>query len=261
MKKIVFILLFFSVSVFVFAQSTIERGQKRTDLIVFAAASMTESLNEIKTGYEKDHPVNIIYNFDSSGTLKTQIEMGAQCDVFISAATKQMDQLKKLNLIDLSTEIILLENRTVLAVPEGNPKSIRSFDQIAVLLPTGNIFMAIGNSDVPVGQYTINIFSYYGIPLEEITGYLTQGSNVKEVTTQIKAGSVDCGIIYETDAYSAGLEVVDTATVEMTGGRVVYPAAVTENSVNRALAKDFLSYLQSDEASQVFESVGFNTFN
>ena len=240
------------------------------ELVVFAAASMTETLTEIKTAYEAEHPdVTLVYNFDSSGTLKTQIEEGAACDVFISAGQKQMNQLdaaadasvnpNRLDFVDGATRIDLLENKVTLVVPEGNPKGVESFDQLAQLLASGDVLLAMGNSDVPVGQYTQKILKYYGLDEAELAkaGVLTYGTNVKEVTTQVSEASVDCGVIYGTDAYSAGLTVVDSATAEMCG-QVIYPAAVLKTSANPEQAKAFLDYLTGEQASAVFEGVGFS---
>ncbi len=243
---------------------------EQSEVIVFAAASMTETLNQIKETYEAENPgVTLTFNFDSSGTLKTQIQEGADCDLFISAGQKQMNQLditassdvntEGLDFVDPDTRVNLLENKVTLAVPEGNPKGIESFDQLADLLKNGDVLMAMGNSDVPVGQYTQKILAYYG--LDETTlaneGKITYGTNVKEVTTQISEASVDCGVIYETDAYSAGLTTVDSATPEMCG-QVIYPAAVLKTAKNPDGAKKFLEYLQTEEAMKVFESVGFS---
>ena len=241
-----------------------------TEIIVFAAASMTETLTQIKDLYEAANPdVTITYNFDSSGTLKTQIQEGADCDVFISAAPKQMNQLDieageeknpdGLDFVLQGSRLDLLENKVALVVPEGNPKGIESFDQLSELLESGDVFMAMGNSDVPVGQYTQKILAYYELSEEELAaaGCLTYGSNVKEVTTQVKEGSVDCGIIYATDAFSAELEIVDTAKAEMCG-QVIYPAAVLNISKNPEAAQAFLDYLSTEEASEVFEAVGFS---
>lgn len=241
-----------------------------TEIIVFAAASMTETLTQIKDLYEAANPdVTITYNFDSSGTLKTQIQEGADCDVFISAAPKQMNQLDieageeknpdGLDFVLQGSRLDLLENKVALVVPEGNPKGIESFDQLSELLKAGDVFMAMGNSDVPVGQYTQKILAYYELSEEELAaaGCLTYGSNVKEVTTQVKEGSVDCGIIYATDAFSAELEIVDTAKAEMCG-QVIYPAAVLNISKNPEAAQAFLDYLSTEEASEVFEAVGFS---
>ena len=240
------------------------------ELIVFAAASMTETLTEIKGLYEAANPgVTITYNFDSSGTLKTQIQEGADCDLFISAAPKQMNALDAskdadanpdgLDYVLQGSRVNLLENKVALVVPEGNPKGVESFDQLSELLKGGDILIAMGNSDVPVGQYTQKILAYYELSEEELAnaGVISYGSNVKEVTTQVSEASVDCGVVYGTDAFSAGLEVVDTATAEMCG-QVIYPAAVLNISKAPEAAQAFLDYLKSDEAMAVFEAVGFS---
>ncbi len=261
MKKLLSVLLvaaFVLTGISAQGQRETQATAEKTEIIVFAAASMTETLTKIKELYEAARPeVTITYNFDSSGTLKTQIQEGADCDLFISAAQKQMNALADLNMIDSATRVDLLENRTALAVPQGNPRGITSFDQLAELLKEGKVFLAIGNSDVPVGQYTQKIFDYYSINEADIAGSLTYGTNVKEVTTQVSRQSVDCGIIYATDAFSAGLTVVDTATSEMTGGRVIYPAAVIAGAKHADAALSFLEYLKGDEAMAVFSSVGF----
>lgn len=239
------------------------------ELIVFAAASMTETLNQIAEMYKTVAPnVTLTYNFDSSGTLKTQIQEGAECDLFISAGQKQMNQLDitadpevntdKLDFVLEGTRVNLLENRVTLCVPEGNPKDIKSFDDLADKLKEGSVLMAMGNSDVPVGQYTQKILAFYGLDEEKLAkdGVITYGTNVKEVTTQVTEASVDCGVVYCTDAFSAGLTPVDYATKEMCG-QVIYPAAVLNVSKNQEAAKEFLAYLQTDEAMKVFEAVGF----
>ena len=249
-----------------------DANAESVDLVVFAAASMTETLTEIAEMYKKVAPnVNITYNFDSSGKLLTQISEGADCDLFISAAPQQMNAMDGsliddkdknpdgLDLIVTDSRIDLLENKVTLAVPEGNPKGIESFDQLAELLKSGDIMLAIGNSDVPVGQYTEKIFAYYGLDEAALTDCLTYGNNVKEVTTQVSEASTDCGIIYATDAYSAGLTVVDSATAEMCG-QVIYPAAVLKGEKEEA-ARAFLAYLETDDAMSVFESVGFSAAN
>ena len=251
------------------AQDT--QSAQTTELTVFAAASMTETLNRIAEDYKAVEPnVSLTFSFASSGDLLSQIKEGADCDVFISAAPKQMNALDGSlkddadknpdgldELLD-GTRIDLLENKVVLAVPEGNPKNIESFDKLADRLGAGEVFLAIGNSDVPVGQYTQKIFAHYGLDEQSLAdaGVLTYGSNVKEVTTQVSEGAVDCGIIYATDAFSAGLESVDEATADMCG-QVIYPAAVLRNSAHPDEAKAFLDYLTGADAGKVFESVGF----
>ena len=239
------------------------------ELIVFAAASLTETLNAIGESYTAEHPeVTFCFNFDSSGTLKTQIQEGADCDLFISAGQKQMNQLDitasadvnkdGLDFVDADSRVNLLENKVVLCVPEGSDKGIDSFDALAEHLKAQDILFCMGNSDVPVGQYTQKILAYYQLDEAALAaaGVITYGSNVKEVTTQVTEGSVDAGVVYCTDAYSAGLTPVDEATKEMCG-QVIYPAAVMKNALHAEAAKEFLAYLRTDKAATVFESVGF----
>ncbi len=239
------------------------------ELIVFAAASMTETLTQIAELYKAVAPnVALTFNFDSSGTLKTQIQEGADCDLFISAGQKQMNQLDitakpevntdGLDFVLESSRINLLENRVTLCVAEGNDKGIDSFETLAEKLKSGEVLMAMGNSDVPVGQYTQKILAYFNLDEEALAkaGTITYGTNVKEVTTQVKASSVDCGVVYCTDAYSAGLTPVAYATAEMCG-QVIYPAAVLKVSKYPEAAQAFLDYLTTPEAMAVFEAVGF----
>lgn len=245
----------------------------QVELVVFAAASMTETLTELSNAYMEENPnVNVVLNFDSSGTLKTQIQEGADCDVFISAGQLQMDQLdanadpsvntEGLDFVLEDSRFDILENKVALAVPDDNPKNINSYDDMKAGLEDGSILLAMGNSDVPVGQYTQKILTYLGLDETALAnaGNITYGSNVKEVTTQVSEAAVDCGIIYQTDAYSAGLTVVDTATPEMCG-QVIYPAAVLNVSKNPDIAKDYLDFLTSDDADAVFEEVGFTAIN
>ena len=240
------------------------------ELIVFAAASLTETLNALGESYTAEHPeVTFRFNFDSSGTLKTQIQEGADCDLFISAGQKQMNQLDitadpavnkdGLDFVAEGSRINLLENKVTLVVPAGSEKGIESFEQLAEKLKAGDVLLAMGNSDVPVGQYTQKILAFYGLDEDALAkaGCLTYGTNVKEVTTQVAEGSVDAGVIYCTDAFSAGLTVVDAATKDMCG-QVIYPAAVLKTAEHAEAAQAFLDYLQTEEAMKVFESVGFS---
>ena len=239
------------------------------ELIVFAAASLTETLTQIAELYKAVAPnVALTFNFDSSGTLKTQIQEGADCDLFISAGQKQMNQLDITAKPEVNTDgldfvlegsrINLLENRVTLCVAEGNDKGIDSFETLAEKLKSGEVLMAMGNSDVPVGQYTQKILAYFNLDEEALAkaGTITYGTNVKEVTTQVKESSVDCGVVYCTDAYSAGLTPVAYATAEMCG-QVIYPAAVLKVSKHPEAAQAFLDYLTTPEAMAVFEAVGF----
>lgn len=236
-------------------------------LTVFAAASMTESLAKATDAFTSETGIQVSFNFDSSGTLKTQIEEGAECDVFISAGQKQMNQLdaaaekdheEGLDLIESDTRFNILQNEVTLVVPEGNPKNVTSFDDLAEHLRAGDVKLAMGNSDVPVGQYTQKILAHYGLDEDELAaaGVLTYGTNVKEVATQVSEAAVDCGVVYRTDAVSASLTVVDAATKDMCG-EVVYPAAVVKGTKHGDAAGRYLEFLRGSEASACFEEVGF----
>ena len=244
----------------------------RVTLTVFAAASLTESLNAIGEKYMADNQnVTLVFNYDSSGTLYKQIKEGAVCDLFISAAPKQMNQLDGtlkddaeknpdgLDMLLAGSRIDLLENKVALTVTDGNPKGIDSFDKLADLLKSVDVKLAIGNADVPVGQYTQKIFKFYNIDETAVADKLTYGANVKEVTTAVSEGTVDCGIIYASDAYSAKLTVAATATADMCG-QVIYPAAILSGSTNQDAAAAFLKYLQAarpPQSSRRFSSPRF----
>lgn len=245
-----------------------ETETETVELTVFAAASMTETLTQIAELYKAEAPdVTLSFNFDSSGTLKTQIEEGATCDLFISAAQKQMNALdaedttgtnEGLDFILSESRVDLLENKVVLIV--SGDSTVSSFEDMAQKLKDNSILMAMGNEDVPVGQYTQKILDYYDLDETELAnaGCITYGSNVKEVLTQVAEQSVDCGVVYCTDAFSAGdvVSIVDYATAEMCG-QVIYPAAVLKESQHQDEAQAFLEFLSTDPCAEIFETVGF----
>lgn len=242
---------------------------EEVEVVVFAAASMEATLTQIADLYKEVAPnVTLTFTFDSSGTLKTQIEEGAVCDLFISAAQKQMNQLDSadttgtnegLDFVLSDTRINFVENKVVLAVPDDNPKDIQSFSDLA----TDKLsLLCLGNDDVPVGAYSLQILDTLGIDIAalEDAGKVTYASNVSEVATQVKEGAVDCGIIYTTDAFTYELNVVDQATAEMCD-QVIYPAAVMKcggSEASQAAAQAFLDYLHTDaDAIAVLDGVGF----
>ena len=243
---------------------TTEQADK-TEIVVFAAASMTDTMNEIAEMYKAVEPdVNIVYNFDSSGTLKTQIQEGADCDIFISAAQKQMNQLdinggdentEGLDFVDTDTRFDLVSNSVVLITPVGNPAGVESFEDLASDKVS---LIALGNSDVPVGQYSEEIFNYMGI-WDQLNseGKITFGSNVREVLAQVEEGAVDCGVVYSTDAATTDMVEVVASAPEGSHQDVTYPAAVLKTSKNPEAAKAFIDYLKTDECIKVFEKAGF----
>ena len=233
------------------------------ELYVFAAASLTETFEEIGRLFEAANPgVKVIFTFDSSGTLKTQIEEGATVDVFVSAAQKQINELEAgnaantagLDFVLAGSRVNIVENKVTLAVPTGNPTDVKTFADLA---SDAVSVIALGNADVPVGQYSEELLTNLGI-WEQIQPKVTFGSNVKEVTTWVSEGVADCGIVYKTDAFSAGLEVVDEAGPDLLKTPVVYPGAVMKTSQNPTVAQAFLDFLRSAEAQAVLTGVGFS---
>ena len=240
-------------------------SNQKTEINVFAAASMKETLTAIKAKYEESHSdVELLINFESSGTLQKQIEAGSACDIFISAAPKQMNALEEKELIKKDSRFNLLENKVTLVVPTNNPKEVAGFENLKDRLAAheSGFLLAMGNNDVPVGQYTQKIFAYYGLDETDLAnnGMISYGTNVKEVTEQVVQASASCGIVYKTDAFSAKLEVKAEATAEMCG-QVIYPAALTASTQNEAKASELLTYLKGAEATTIFESVGFTALN
>ena len=236
------------------------------EVVVFAAASLEATLTEIADLYKEVAPeVTLTFNFDSSGTLRTQIKEGAVCDLFISAGQSQMNDLEAgqndtgADFVYADTRIDFVENKVVLAVPDDNPAGIETFSDLA----TDKLsLLCIGNDDVPVGSYSLEILDTLGIDIAQLEsdGKVTYASNVTEVANQVKEGAADCGIIYATDAYTYELTVVDQATSDMCS-QVIYPAAVMKSGSGEAAeaaAQAFLDYLHTDEnAIAVLEGVGF----
>ena len=233
---------------------------------MFAAASLTEALQQIGRQFERKHTgVTVKFNFDSSGTLCTQIAEGAKADVFFSAAEKQMDQLdggldgqEGTGMVDHATRVDLLQNKVVLCVPDGNPKHVQSFDGLAKALAAHQVLMAMGNADVPVGQYTQRILAHFGLDEAALAqaGCISYGSNVKEVAAQVREASVDCGVVYATDAKAESLSQVDAATEAMCGS-VTYPVAALKAAPEPKLAFAFLDFLHTKAASARFADSGF----
>ena len=248
------------------AAETTSPQAEPVEVVVFAAASLEATLTEIADLYKEVAPeVTLTFSFESSGTLRTQIKEGAVCDLFISAGQSQMNDLEAgqnedgADYVYADTRIDFVENKVVLAVPDDNPAGIETFSDLA----TDKLsLLCIGNDDVPVGSYSLEILDTLGIDIAQLEsdGKVTYASNVTEVANQVKEGAVDCGIIYATDAYTYELTVVDQATADMCS-QVIYPAAVMKSGSGEAAeaaAQAFLDYLHTDESAiAVLEGVGF----
>ena len=238
------------------------------ELNIYAAASMTESLDKVIAMFNEKYPdVKVNANYQSSGDLIKAIMAGGVCDIFISAGAKQMNQIDVTadaevnpdgnDFVVQGTRFNMLQNKCVLVVPEGNPANINSFDDLVAAFADPSFLFAKGGAEVPVGEYTTAIFENIGIDEAANEGKINYCENVKAVQAAVSEGAVGAGIVYATDAYSAGLTVVDTATDEMTGKTVTYPAAQITTGENPDAAAVFMEFMMTPEAAACFTEVGF----
>ena len=242
----------------VFAADTDLKGEVNT----FIAASLSNAMEEIQKDFNETYPdVEILYNVDSSGTLQTQIEEGARCDIFFSAADKQMDALVDEDLAKKDTVEDILENKVVLIKPKDGETKVTGFENI-----TDAANIALAGDSVPVGQYSREIFDNLGITDEVNKMEINEGKNVSEVLAAVSEGSNEIGIVYATDAASVAdkVDIIAEAPEGSLKTPVLYPVGLTEDkeaSDSEAAAADaFLAYLQTDEALKVFEEYGFTPY-
>ncbi|MCR5517992.1 MAG: molybdate ABC transporter substrate-binding protein [Lachnospiraceae bacterium] len=231
-----------------------KKKSEKVELTILAAASLKDVTAKIKADYEKEHEdVTLTFSYGASGTLMNQIKEGAPCDVFMSAAKKQMNTLIEEGLVNKDDSKELLENKVVLIVPKGE-KKISSFEDVKT--KAGKI--ALGEeSSVPVGQYAAEVFKNLNM-YDEVKAKAVYGNDVKAVLSYVESGNVDCGVVYSTDALvSDKVEVVCSATMDMVSP-VIYPVAVTKDSKHAKEAKEFMDYLSGDKASKYFEEYGFS---
>lgn len=240
-----------------------ETGEKNegkkpvTELTVLAAASMTDAMQEIGEAYQETHEnIEITYQFDSSGTLKTQIEEGAPADIFISAATKQMDELVQGELVEKDSVFPWLENKVVLIVPKDSEDGPDSFEDAAKEeVP----MIAIGNEDVPVGQYTQTIYQNLGL-WENIQAKANLASNVRQVLDWVATGNAPCGVVYATDAQIEKNVKVVCEAPKGSCDPVIYPAGMVSASKEKEEAAEFLEYLKTEAVSKILEAYGFTPY-
>lgn len=232
------------------------------DLYVFIAASLSNAMEEIQKDFNETYPdVEILYNADSSGTLQTQIEEGARCDIFFSAADKQMDALVDEDLAKKDTVEDILENKVVLIKPKDGETKVTGFENI-----TDAANIALAGDSVPVGQYSREIFDNLGITDEVNKMEINEGKNVSEVLAAVSEGSNEIGIVYATDAASVAdkVDVIAEAPADALKTPVLYPVGLIEDKEasedDTAATEAFLEYIKSDDAMKVFEKYGFTAY-
>ena len=238
------------------AETEAEAGTDISGTLTLAAAASLEKAytEELIPMFEEQYPgVKVQGTYDSSGKLQSQIEAGADVDVFFSAALKQMDALKEEGYIAEEASVDLLENRIVLLVPTGKAEGYGSFEDIV-----NADMVAIGDPEsVPAGQYgkeALENLNLWG----EVENQLSFGTNVTEVLNWVAEGSADAGIVYATDAASRADKVTVVAEApEGSVSKVIYPVAALKEAPNKEAADAFMEFLQTADALAVFETAGF----
>lgn len=238
-------------------------GKLNGEVYAFIAASLSNAMGEIQKNFTEKYPgVEIFCNADSSGALQTQIEEGARCDLFFSAASKQMDALVEKELAEKDSVVNLLENKVVLIKPAGGETKVTGFETI-----TEAENLALAGEDVPAGQYAREIFENLGLMEAVRKMEINEGRNVTEVLAAVSEGSNEVGVVYATDAASVAdrVEVIAEAPEGSLHTPVLYPAGLIVNQEaskeDRRAAEAFLLYLESEEALEVFEAYGFAAGN
>ncbi|MBD6615647.1 molybdate ABC transporter substrate-binding protein [Komarekiella sp. 'clone 1'] len=229
-------------------------AQSNTSLLVSAAASMKDALEEIKPIYQQSKPnVNISYNFGASGALQQQIEQGAPADIFISAAKKQVDALEQKGLLVPGTRANLANNRLVLIVP-NDVMGITSFYN---LTDTKINKIAIGEPrSVPAGQYAEQVLKKLGI-FEKVKPKFVFVNNVRQALAAVESGNAQAGLVYTTDAKISNKVKIVVAADDKFHSPIVYPMAVLKSSKNVDAAKEFVQFLSSNQAKIVLKKYGF----
>ncbi len=231
-----------------------EAKEPETTMLLAAAASLKNCVDKelLPLFMEQNPTIKVNATYDSSGKLQAQIEEGADADVFMSAAMKQMNALDEKGLIADDSTVQLLQNKIVLIVPEGSDKEMSTFEDI---LKADTI--AVGDPEsVPAGQYAKEALDNLGI-WDQVSAKASLGTNVTEVLNWVAEGSADAGVVYATDAASKDNVVVVAEAPEGSVSKIVYPVGMVKASENQDAAKLFIEFLQSEDASKIFEKYGF----
>lgn len=232
------------------------KAEEKVELMISAAASLKDCMNELKTAYTAQHPnTTVTYNFGASGTLQQQIEQGAPCDIFFSAGKKQIKALQDKNLLAPDSVKDVLKNQVVLVTPKGG-KKLSSFQDL-----TGADIkkIAVGEpKTVPVGQYTVQIFDKLKLT-DKLSSKLVNAKDVREVLSWVETGNVQAGIVYETDAKISDKVEISCVAPDDSHDKVIYPIGITKDSKHADAAKAFVDYLLSEDAKKIFIKYGFTS--
>lgn len=235
------------------SSSKLEASEKKMELTISAAASLQDSMNDIKPIFEEKNPhIKINFNFGASGALQQQISQGAPVDLFFSAAEDKFDKLIEDGLIDQKQGIDLIGNELVLVVPVNSNKGISSFED---LIKAGQISIGTPES-VPAGQYAKETLQNLNL-WEDVEGKVVYAKDVRQVLTYVETNNVDAGIVYKTDAFiSSKVKIAATAN-ENLHVPIIYPLGVIKDSSHPEEAQQFYKFLQQKTSIDIFEKYGF----
>ncbi|MEK4024757.1 molybdate ABC transporter substrate-binding protein [Sporosarcina sp. FSL W7-1283] len=232
-----------------------QQPDEEVALLISAAASLTDALEDLKSTFEEEHEeIKLTYNFGSSGKLAKNIENGAPSDVFLSASSKDMNDMEEKGLINNESRENFTLNVLVLITHKDSDSTIDSFEDID---PAALDHFAVGEPEsVPVGRYTKETFETLDL-WEPLQDKLVLGSDVRQVLTHVEMGNADYGVVYSSDAYiSNDVKVLAESDPEW-HAPIVYPGAVVKDSKHQEAAQQFLDYLTSDKGKETLQEFGF----
>lgn len=231
------------------------QSTEEVELLISAAASLTDALEDLKAVFEEEHEgVKVTYNFGSSGKLAANIENGAPSDLFLSASSKDMNDMEEKGLILAGSKENFTSNELVMIAHKDSDSTIDSFEAID---PEAIDHFAVGEPEtVPAGRYTKETFENLNL-WEPLQNKLVMGSDVRQVLTHVEMGNADYGIVYSSDAFVSDDVIVLAESNPEWHAPIVYPGAVVEASKHQGTAQEFLDYLTSDEGKNVLQKFGF----
>ncbi|SHI59013.1 molybdate transport system substrate-binding protein [Dethiosulfatibacter aminovorans DSM 17477] len=223
------------------------------EIMVSAAASLTEAVTEISENFQEETGIEVVLNFSSSGSLQKQIEEGAPADIFLSASKSKMDKLEEKDLIDAESRKDYLNNHLVLIVSEEYKDEIKSIED---LLESG-LKLSVGEPEsVPAGKYAKQSLEYYDM-WDKLAGQMVYAKTVKQVAQYVESGDSPAGIVYMTDTTLLKHSYVNKVFDDESHTPIVYPLAIIRDSKNKDMAEEYIEYLQNGESRSIFVKYNF----
>lgn len=239
------------------SKTTSEAPEEKTEIIISAAASLTDVGEEIKKAFSEENPnITVTYNFGGSGNLAQQIQQGAPADIFLSASKKDMDTLSESDQIVEDSRFDFVSNELVIITEKTNDIKLPTLKDIANV-DVNNIVMGDAEA-VPAGRYGKESFENVGV-WDKIESKLVFVSDISQVLTQVETGNAELGVAYNTDALRSEKVKIVSKIDDKLHAPIIYPAAIIKNSKNQDAANLYLAFLKSEEGKSILKSQGFIT--